>query len=114
MIRASTMTILMIFGALCLTGSSAADLSVKESLKSWKPGQRIQVKLTSGGRAMGNLGEVHSDTFTLLPDKRSAASRELRFDDVQSAEKKWTKTTKWFTGLAIYGVLVGLGAIAGG
>ena len=84
--------------------------SIEGSLSKWHSGQRMQVALKSGGKLMGNLGEVHADSFVLLPDKRAGASRDLRFDEVRSVQKKWAKSTKWIMSFAIYFGLVGLGA----
>ncbi len=91
--------------------ASAGEPSVEDALSKWHSGQRIRVILMSGEKLMGNLGEIHANSFVMLPDKRGLANRELRFDEVRSVEKKWTKTAKWIMGLGIYFGLVGIGVL---
>ena len=81
---------------------------VADQLSKWQPGKRIQVVFLNGEKAVGRLGSVGPDRFTLNPDPRSkSAPREIPFAEVRSVKSKLTTAEKWIVGGAIYAGVTG-------
>ena len=95
-----------------MLGAETAS-QVQQSVHKWKPGQRIEVTLTTGDKLVGRLGAVQSDGFALEPDRGKGANRELRFDTVRSIHTKMTRGKKWAIAGGVYAGLVVMGLIVG-
>jgi hypothetical protein len=89
----------------CLICAFPLNLQAEEpvqQISKWVPGKRIQVICTNGNKIVGRLGRVTSSGFTLDPDKKGGAPRQIAFADVRSLKSKWTRGEKWLVAGLIY------------
>lgn len=99
---------------LLIHGASSAAESVQESLSKLSTGKRIEVILNTGGKLIGHLGAVRSDSFVLEPDKRDGTlQRELQFKDIRSVKTKMTTGRKWAIAGGVYAGLLAMGLVLG-
>jgi hypothetical protein len=87
---------------------------VAETVRSLKPGRRIELVLQNHDKVIGNIGAVHENDFVLEPDHAGQVSREVRYADIRSVRTKKTRTEKWLIAGGIYAALTIIGLLVGG
>ena len=105
--------VLLILAVFSINPVRAASVDA-ETVRSIKPGQRIEVVLQNGDRLIGKLGAISQDYFVLGPDRPRQPSRELRYSEVQQIRTKMTRANKWAIAGAVYVGLTIIGFIVGG